>query len=358
MDSTSIAAVAARLLPETGHGEERLKTFSYVFDELASCDERQYILPMVDHCHLDAAFVHSDDLWPLRDLPRWPSYLAIPAQDCYVWLRIGVLKAARAAGCRLLLSGLSGDELFHGSSYWLVDVLRERRVGEVAPEVARNLAALSWSEDLLGNGLRMMMPAGLRRAYRRRRPRPIRWSNPGLHPDLIARTGLVERRLRFQYSDRFTQLAQWHRYRVLFDNATTESTTVSRELSLSFGLDESNPYMDRRLLEFAMAIGADRLGLPHRTKRLLRDAMAGLLPEVVRQRPDKTGLDDLFTKGLLVRERDTVQAILRDPQIVRREFIRSDWLEQELQAGGNWTEGGYYLWLCLTLELWLDHYWS
>ena len=71
----------------------------------------------------------------------------------------------------------------------------------------------------------------------------------------------------------------------------------------------------------------------------------------------KTTLAPLIEKGLLVQERATVRELLRDPQIVAREFVRADWLEAELNAGRNWTYDGGALWLCLSLELWLRRYW-
>jgi hypothetical protein len=102
-----------------------------------------------------------------------------------------------------------------------------------------------------------------------------------------------------------------------------------------------------------MAIPADQLGLPCRTKRLLRNALTDLLPPMVVDRQVKTSLVPLFEKGLLQEERQKVQMILNEPQIVEREFVRADWIESELTADHDWIRDGYLLWISISLELWL-----
>ena len=261
LDSLSIGALAASLMQETGHGGDRLRSFSYVFDELNSCDERAYIRPVADQCGIDATYVVGDDLWTLRDVARWPSYRSMPAQDPFVWLTIALLEQAQAQGCRVMLSGLFGDEIFSGAHYWAADAIRELRFGEVLPGLVRNRHTLDWRQEVVENGLRQLIPARLRTAYRRRRPRPPERFHPGLHPALIPRSGILERNARHLHDDRFAAPAQWHRYRALMHGSMGESEVALRELYSPYGIECADPFMDRRLVEFAMAVPADHLGL-------------------------------------------------------------------------------------------------
>jgi len=99
------------------------------------------------------------------------------------------------------------------------------------------------------------------------------------------------------------------------------------------------------------------LGMPGRRKRLLRQAMSGLLPETALQRTGKTALVPLLERGCLDRERATIAALFSDPQIVQRGYVRPDWLANEQAAGHEWSTNGYLLWLCISLEMWLQRYW-
>ena len=183
LDSTSIAAVAADLM-----GNRRLKSFSYTFEELTTCDEREYILPVIERSGLDATFIPGDDKWALRDLSRWLVQRDDPAQDVGAWLTTAILEEARAQGCKVLMTGLGGDELFHGGVYWAADAIRDRSVVEMLPDLARHRGQIAWKSDVARRGVRQLIPQRWKHAYRSRRPKPLDWTNPGLHPDLIARS--------------------------------------------------------------------------------------------------------------------------------------------------------------------------
>ena len=95
-------------------------------------------------------------------------------------------------------------------------------------------------------------------------------------------------------------------------------------------MEVESPYYDRRLVEYAMALPADQLGRPWRSRWVQRNAMAGLLPDAVRERYEKTDFDPLVTRGLLERESETVRTILRARAAFERNFVRRDWIEKAL----------------------------
>ncbi len=81
--------------------------------------------------------------------------------------------------------------------------------------------------------------------------------------------------------------------------------------------------------------------------------MRGTLPEPVRTRKQRTIFNELFTLGLLEKEKATVQRLIKDPLIVQLNLIKHNWLIAEFEAGSHWTAEGYYFWKALSLELWL-----
>ncbi len=357
LDSLGVGTVAANLLAGVTDGQRHLLSYSYTFHELPSCDERVYFEPVVARWKMDATHVPGDDAWALRDLSRWPVYRDIPAQDPGVWLTTGVLKAARAHDCRVLFTGLGGDELFEGAMFWAAEQIRELRWAATAHEMLRHGADFDWRHSVWYNGVRQAMPSSLRRAYRALRRRPAVLSHPGVHPLLAEHARLADRGEAERSSPRWASATTWRRYQGLVDYTSAEGLALLRQLGLAYGVEYAHPFYDRRLAEFALSIPADMLGVPHRTKRLLRDAMQCYAPDTAWERHGKTSLVPLLERGLLDRERDAVASLMARPQIVEREYIRREWLDEQLGARHRWASDGYLLWVCICLEIWLNHNW-
>jgi asparagine synthase (glutamine-hydrolysing) len=357
LDSTSIAAVATSLRKESPAIQPRLKTFSYVFDELRSCDEREFIFPVVERLGLDANYICCDDRWTLRDLPDWPLERDFVVSDAYIWLPIAVMRAARAAGCQVLLTGHFGDALFWDADYWIAAMLRDGRLGEAVRTLVTSHSVNVWRQTLAGPGMRSLIPRGVRKAYRRSRPRPPAVWQEMVHRDLIVRTQTRPRRAAVALERDFPAPGQRQHHETLTGSALLEGRPVARRFYCRHGLEYAEPFCDRRLASFAMAIPADQWGRPGRSKCLLRNAMAGRLPEAVVERRSRTGFEALWDRGLRERERASVEMLLKDPLIVRRGYVRAEWLRDELHTGRPWADGGYPLWLCISLELWLRRFW-
>lgn len=358
LDSAAVAAVAASQTSASLH------SFSYVFDELPECDERAYIEAVVSDCGLQATAISGDDKWPLSDRATWPVLRDFVYADPFVRLPLAVMAAAQQAGCRLLLTGHYGDILFAGGQYWLLDMARQGHWRQLAGIFLRYHTDIRCRQDVWEYGLRPLLPRRARQAYRRWRPRSLAAAagtaaqHPALHPRLIQRADLEARRRQTVGEAAFPAPGQWPRYRHLTLSVIPQGIAAARQLYNQHGLEAVDPFLDRRLVEFAMSAPADQLGRPHRSKWALREAMRNDLPVSVRERRHKTRLLALLERGLREREQATVHDILAQPEIVRREFVRAEWLQQALTFGSDWPQNRAFLWLCLSLELWLQRFWE
>jgi hypothetical protein len=83
--------------------------------------------------------------------------------------------------------------------------------------------------------------------------------------------------------------------------------------------------------------------------------MGDLLPSAISERKYKTSFFALMQKGLVVKEKSTVERILDEPLILERKYIQEDWLRQRMGSENRWSRSKdtYYLWKSLSLELWL-----
>jgi asparagine synthase (glutamine-hydrolysing) len=124
-------------------------------------------------------------------------------------------------------------------------------------------------------------------------------------------------------------------------------------MSMAHGLEVRSPFLDTRLVEFALrlppALKVRRLTL----KRVLKEAMRGMVPGEILERPKKgfgVPLDRWFRDDL----RSYVDATLGAPEArVRRHLAPAviDGLIGEHRTGA--ANHGHALWMLLTLEVFL-----
>lgn len=357
LDSTTLAALAAPILSGDGRANSRLRSYSYSFDELASCDERHTIAPVAERYGLDAAYLPCDDKWTLKDVDAWPTTPDYVLADSFAWLPDAVMAAAGGGACRALLGGYFGDVLMTGAHYWALDMLRDGRLGMLARSVTRHRRSIPWRTSFGEFGLRRLIPAEMSEAYRRVQPRPVARNFPGIHADLIAVTDIRERLSPPTAPRGMRAPGYWQRYRSLTYAGFSEGPAAVRYQYNRRGLELILPYHDRRLVEFVLAVPGYVLGRPGANRRLHREAMLGLLPEEVRLRPNPTSFVPLLIKGLRDREAGTMRRILTDPLVVRRGYIDGEWLRRQLERPFAPSAESGMLTRALYLELWLQRHW-
>ncbi len=166
LDSSSVAALASQIIPESPSNPGYLHSYSYAFEHLKSCDERAYITHLVEAFPLVAKYVFCDDEWTLRDLSTWPIYREYPTNDPYPRLPQRVMQAAQADGIKLLLTGYFGDVLFIGQSYWLADMIRFGKIDLIKKSFSHVRGIRSQANLLFRSGLIPLLPRAWKNIYR------------------------------------------------------------------------------------------------------------------------------------------------------------------------------------------------
>lgn len=117
------------------------------------------------------------------------------------------------------------------------------------------------------------------------------------------------------------------------------------------------PFCDHRLAEFAFALPPQYLMGGAETKRLLRRAMAGIVPEGVRTRWNKQGFlppqDRWFADGLVELAQDTVES----EAFRARGYWDLDWWRRVIKRlRGGETHLAWVLWKPVMAEAWHRHF--
>ena len=200
---------------------------------------------------------------------------------------------SRALGARIVLTGTGGDELFAGSNIYLVRSAAPRGVAQLALEWYRIRG-----RTLNGFRERVVHPALAARdgGHRdRESPRSVR----------AEAAPLVSRRLRradIACASASAPRAPYGRYPTL--SATEQLWGVTTPMfsrirstlaaaQMRAGITNRSPFLDRRVHRFALGRPRHERVTARETKRLLRHAMKGLLPdEFLAPRPARTGDHD------------------------------------------------------------------
>lgn len=349
LDSSSVAALAVEMLAARG---ERLRTFSWVFDEVWESDERRLIQAFLRQHPVDAVFINGDRDWPLRDIASWPTPRATPLQNAFRRLKDHLFSQVREHGHRILLSGAYGDEFYLGvARYWLADLLAEGRLWRAGAEL---IAEIRYQYGMrlhqipvvryLGRRILDRLPFGLNRLYPPPGATIPEWLTDHARRLLVADPEPPECRLARRPEQCDGVLGTWASL-----GGAGEVPWASH-----WRLEVRYPYRDQRLLEFMLAVPAHQLYRVSRYKAIVRRAMQGKLPEEQRQQRIRIVLTALYKRGMVERERATLASLLDGPDAAWRNYVREEWvarcLENSVQQAGR--AAALLPWHCATFELW------
>lgn len=297
LDSSSLVALTARLRAATGNSGRRAFSVVYPDPEL---QEAAHIDTMVA---ATGAIGHrttptSSEL--LADLPAlaWQQDEPFPSPGVYSQWR--VMRLAREAGVTVLLDGQGADEVLAGYHYHFGPYLAEiagRDGWGAALRQARQASgvtgrSLGFFLSLLAHQT-LPLPNRVRAWAVRRGVSQGRVPSCLLAPELralLTTAGVERHRPR-------PSLAAERRANILTTSLPALLRYEDRN-SMAFSVEARTPFLDYRLVERAMALPAGDLIRDGWTKALLRQAMAGVLPESVRLRRDKLGFATPETRWL------------------------------------------------------------
>lgn len=364
VDSGTIAS-ALGWLREGGAVRGPIEAYSWAYETLTQCDERHLSDLVVHRFGIRPHDLAAEASGPLARYPQHGPHRDEPYIGVYQALLEDGLAAARRDGVRDMWSGDRGD-LVGGAwspSYW--SLLRRGRWGDLLGEVREHAAipGQGWPQVV---GRHVAAP-GLRSLVRRRRrprngvagARHDRRRPPWLRPDLLDRTGTDPGMAHDAIPPQALRgYARRERYRLLFLPMHMRGMVWSERTNAAFGLGFVDPWSDRRLAEFVLAVPQAVLNRPGELdKRLVREAMRGIMPEDFRRAAAKIVPQPLFDRALRRDAADTIRHLLTDMEADRRGYLDGEALRAHYD---DVVEGGrahVTLWWAITLEMWLRRYW-
>ena len=301
----------------------------------------------------------------IRDIPFFdrPAALAAsrdePYEPLYETLHRALAQASRAQGAHVVLDGWGGDQLFGADRSYLADLLRTGRWATLVKEWRANTRGglrelLHWTVKPALPPLALWFATQLR-GGRRLHGHRERWMPAWLDHRVV---GLLAERQRLHTPPR--QGKSCADYGVHFYLSAALFSRVRgwlTALGLEEGVEVRSPLFDRRIVAFAAPRPHWERRTGRDTKRLLRRAMRGLLPEqVLAPRPAPTGhIVNHFVTAMRDRCPELLRAVGDGSVLAELGLIQPDELQRScrgyLHHGDD--DVAQALFATLHTELWL-----
>lgn len=365
LDSSTIASVASTLTPGG------IRTYSAIYPNTPESDERVYQRSIVERWGIPHAEYAADVDSPfldhraiVRSIDGWQSAGNLR-------LNWNLYRLASQDGLRVMLEGFDGDTVVsHGLGYF----------GELAQRGAWLRLGIESGSHARIKGIPVLPTVwswwsnfwiyprldgyGLLRTWRRAE-RLMSRLRPGSTTPLEVRSpwqqylrdDFVER-VRNTAALRMVPTERAHHCRVLRTSIESHTTEILNSCGAAHGLDVRYPFFDRRLVEYCVSLPPEQKIRRGVTRMILRRAMAGVVPERVLSRKDKTNIEPGLARVFWQHERDRVQEFLDsgaldelsaylDVQVCRDIF-------QKYVRGEGDAQDRLVVWLVLSYLMWRE----
>lgn len=358
-DSPAVYAAGQGALRERGE-ERRLVAVSMSYPPGDPGREDELIEEAVARWGGPVVWRQVDDAPLFGDAPRGARRRAEPFAHAFEGWMTSLAVAARDAGARVVLDGSGGDQLFQVSPVFLADLVRAGRWRDARAEWrALGLGGAGWRRFARA-GVLPLLPAAAWRAAGLLRGRPIRGLRAGTVPSWIRRpwrdelTARAELRLARRRGERESaRESRWY-----FETSYSASVLAEqRAIVRRAGVEVRSPLLDARVVELAATRPREERAGGGESKRLLRAATAGLLPEtVLSPRRSRTGITSHYYRRAMLRELPGVVAgVLEEPLLASLGVLDPGEYQssaERYRRGGD-AELGAALFATAQTELWL-----
>lgn len=296
LDSSSIVAVARKI--SVSRGAPPVTAFCGIFPELSKrypkLDERVWMESIITQGHVDAKFVNLEGVDPL-DCAFWNG--DEPCSHPNLYLETEIFRNAAELGFDSVFSGFDGDTTIGYGINRLAELFRDLRWLELHDELCallQNTGGSRYARTLLYHAVIPSMPKNFILAVRsvKRKISRQAWPIPRLMNADFARANRFDNVLEKHWGYDFFRSPD--RNDEVFDPVTTGMLDRGVELlekaARHTGVKCQLPFMDSRLIETSVGI-PEKFKMKGGVNRfVMREAMRGLLPELVRNRISKQNI--------------------------------------------------------------------
>ena len=403
LDSTAVTVVAREQIPPA---LAPLHTYSLVYPDDSRADESPYIDAVVAQGGVVPHAMPGTAMEPLENLADLYAVLddtVVSGNQHTLWM---MFQAARADGVDVMLDGLDGDTTVdHGYGFfeelaragdwgrfrdeaqalvWRHGTPDHTQPFEAAAESVDRLFATygfpalagfarrgrlvraargaTGAHRTLGASPRILARELLRAALRRTPAPPLMPGAIGplvevLDAGFVARTDL-RARLEARFRPGPVVSLRERQAELLMSTKMAQGLSGLNQIGASFGVETRHPFMDQKLIEYALALPPDLSLRAGWTRYVLREAIGPLMPPTIQTRIGKADLSSLLGRSFTGGDRERIDAALSRPRILqpRLDVGTLGRLRRQAEAAdaGAHDDARMAATLLATASVWLD----
>ncbi|MFL5618384.1 MAG: asparagine synthase (glutamine-hydrolyzing) [Gemmatimonadaceae bacterium] len=355
MDSVSIACTMAQLAGTAGTGQA-LHAFCYTSEDFDESRQLEDTIGQIGATMHRVATVDADSFWTRLREAMW--YHDEPVHSPSVLMGFELYRLAAANGIRVVLSGQGADETIGGYHYLFDHMLVTEALRGRLPTLLAQAKVVAESRGQSEREV-LMRSARLVRAHL--------MSSIASYRSVAAGRRLLEGRGRAFLAPEFRALAApaselppGQTLSVALERAIRQTPLphylrVEDRNSMAHSVESRVPFLDHRLAEHALRLPARWKMSDGWNKRVLREAMAGRIPDSVRLRRQKFGFPTSSKRWFAGPLADGIRDIVRGGAVMRTGWFDQVAVERELErhVRGE-TDASNLLFNVAQLDSWLE----
>jgi len=343
IDSSAITAAVGKLFPETA-----FKTFTVYYEGKDAVDERPWVAEVLkQNSRLKPYYLQPSDEEIAAEFEKAIYHADVPLAGSSPISQYFVMKLAAAHGVKVLLDGQGSDEYLGGYLHSFY-----RLIGGYFRSLQPGRALSEWNahatlQQMSGSKKRDVLLKSLLSGYMtEQRLYDLEFRNyyPFMGKDKSSPFSLPAKD-----GSRLNQFL----YQLTFTTSLPTLLQFEDRNSMAFSIESRVPFLDHRLLEFAFSRPDDRKISKGVTKRLLRQALNGILPDAIAARSDKKGF---VTPGEVKWLRGPLSHLLsadfKNLDFIQAQAARS--VLEDFRKGDN--SKANLVWRLVVLDYWSNRY--
>lgn len=348
LDTSAVVSMSSWLQRTGAIDRQVAGTVTYA-DSLGSGDESEFVDAVVQESGVRNEQIH--DSWPWRDDARGPLRTESPGPGTLFWFRNQHRdEILRDAGAEVLLSGFGGDHVLEGNLNFFADWLAAGEIRRTFSEMALWAASeqASFWKLAFRHALMPLLPAVQSRLVSRQQHRRI----PGWVASQFRKRFDLDAHLVRTSAPKAPQ-GSFPRYRSGdIEHVDYFACSVPRDQP-SVTYERRFPFLYRPLVELTLRLPPEVKVHPCAGKVVLREALNGVLPEHVRTRLGKGGVNTRMLWALN-HEHRLIESMLRDPVLAQMGYVDAAKLREAYAAARVGKDGlTVTLYNTLALETWI-----
>lgn len=353
LDSSTLVCIMHKLLAEEGKNNIQ-QTFSSHFEE-KEANEIEYMHEVIHATGVNAHFTYPKLDNFCQDIKKIVWHQDEPFGSTSIFAQWSVFKLVHQHGVKVMLDGQGADEQLAGYLSLRPMYFQELLAKKQYIQYAMELCWLLYHDRTISNWVNI--PGKVGRCITKivgagRKLPEYNWLQKSFVEEHAGQSLYLacNKYKLFKDHESFSNLL----YQLTFHTNIQSLLHYEDRNSMAFSVESRVPFLDHRLVEFVFSLPSTLKIRQGYTKRVLRDAMEGIIPDKIRFRKSKL--------GFATPERDWQKSILK-PMIANaladeriRRFIHPERAQKYQAALEEMNGQDSSAWRWINLHLWMEAY--